>query len=116
MLYAKVKNTHVLEFPFTWELLLAENPNTLFDNQFDLVNWYAKTEAATDGSSVVEVILSSIPADIDWATQIADRAEIPIFINGIWELSWNVRPKTEEELEATNTVNFTGVTYNNHIN
>lgn len=104
MIYAKVKNNQVLEFPFTWEIFLTENSSTLFDSRFDLVGWYAQTEAASDGSSIVEVVLASIPTDIDWQTQTADRAEIPTFSEGIWKLTWVIRPKTSTELAVTDNV------------
>lgn len=101
-MFAKIRNNQVVEFPYNWDQLLVENPSTVFDKRFSLIDWYAKTEAAQDGSELVEVVRESPMPSIDWATETADRSETPQLVGDTWKLLWVKRNKTEEEISDTN--------------
>jgi hypothetical protein len=121
MLYAKIKDNTVLEFPYTWERFLTENPNIVLDGNLGLADIYATTKSALDGSSIVQVSTLPVPTDIDWSSQMAEIDKIPTFVSnapsvgGFWQLMWNVRSKTLKELDETNTVNFTNIIDNTGI-
>ncbi len=101
-MFAKVNQTQVVQYPYTRADLLAENPDSHYDGRFTLPEWYAKTDAAQDGSEVVEIVEGPMPADIDWDTEMADLAETPQLVSGTWQFTWTKRNKTAEELANTN--------------
>lgn len=98
-MYAKQKNGIILKYPYFYEDLQIENPNTRFDNRFSLPEWYLKTEDAINiGAEIVEVIETPAP-QIDFSSFDIEMKQIPELINGIWQLNWIVKEKTEEEKE-----------------
>lgn len=101
MSYAKIKDTDVIKFPYTLDDLLQENPNTNYDDRFELDGWYAQTEEAIDtGNSVVKVSVGEPPHLEDYRTHIAALAETPTLKDGVWVLEYVIRARTKTELDA----------------
>ena len=100
MLYAKVKDSAVLVFPYSEVNLKSENPNSNYDNRFTLAEWYAQTEdAQSNMSCLVEVLEQSAPT-INLLTQNLQQHTLPTLVDSNWVLSWTVTNKSEEEILA----------------
>lgn len=88
MLYAKIENGAVAQYPYSFNNLRKDNPNTSFP----------KTSMADEfirsNYGVVEVISLGIPPS---ETHNASEGD-PALINGNWTQVWNQTPKTAEEL------------------
>lgn len=98
MLFAKIKNNSIVQFPYGWDTLFTENPNSTYDNRFSLAEWYAQTELAiTEEDSVVEVTEEPAP-EFDAATHNLSKQANPTLVDDVWVLGWNVTAKTPEEI------------------
>lgn len=96
-MYAKQKNGLILKYPYLFQDLQIENPYTLFDGRFSLIEWYLKTEDAINtGAEIVEVV-DAPPPKIDFYQFNMEKNTIPELINNVWQLNWIVKEKTEEE-------------------
>ena len=101
ILYAKVNQNSLVKFPYSWEDLRAENPNTEYDNRYSLPEWYAQTEqAASTGNTVVEVSASYVSPTYDPLTQKSIETNIPSFYNGDWVFLSTIVEKTQAEIDA----------------
>lgn len=99
-MYAKVNNTELISYPYTWEDIKNDNPFSNYDNRFNLIEWYSKTtEAEENDFSIVEVVILDIPI-FDIQTQNIERFTNPILVNGVWSLDCHIIEKTEEEVVA----------------
>jgi hypothetical protein len=98
MKYAKVKDSTLLKYPYTWDDLLVENPYTKFDDRYELADWYNKTnDCLLDGNELVEVIAED-GFDVDHRTQNYTVSQSPVKKNGVWVLELIVTEKTEDEI------------------
>ena len=97
--YAIIKDNNILEYPYDFGSLQAENPYTNFGDNYDVAYWYPLTQKAIDdGSSIVVVQVEPIPF-IDPDTQRYEQAANPTFSEGVWSIGWNVKDITAEEIE-----------------
>lgn len=99
MTYAKVNDQSLVKCPYGFADLRAENPYTDFGANNDIASLYAQTEAAQDGSSIVEVTILPSP-EYNRETQRCIQSADPENINGEWVIGWVVTAKTPEELAA----------------
>lgn len=97
MNYAKVKDDLIIVYPYSFNNLVEENPNTIFPNEY-LADLYRETDSAKDGSSIVEIVLLPEPSVND-RINIAKLNSAPTFVNGNWCLDWTIRLKTDTELQ-----------------
>lgn len=104
MQYAKINNGQILKFPYTMEALREDNPTTIYDDRFTVLQWFAQTEEATrDGAEVVEV-LDGVQPSFDPATQKLSLQDTPVFENGTLVFPWVVIARTQEEIAYYNSV------------
>jgi Phage tail assembly chaperone protein len=95
--YAKILNDEIVIFPYTWEMLFAENPSTNFGVGL-LQDLYEKTDQASDGSVVVEVTEEPDPTDFDLTKKI-QISTTPVLKNTKWVLEKTIVSKTSQELQ-----------------
>lgn len=88
MNYAKVHNTELLQYPYTFTDLKHENNNSVYDERFTLPEWFAQTEAAQQGQILVEVHEVQPPA-YDPVIQKIEEAS-PTLEKGVWKKQWRV--------------------------
>lgn len=94
--FAKIKDSTLVVFPYTYQTLSQENPSTNFAGG-SLIDLYAATDAASDGSAVVEVHEVEDPIGLDHTQKIV-KNDTPTLKDGIWVLDKTVVSKTTEEL------------------
>ena len=88
MVYVKVENSQVAEYPYSIRSLRNDNPNTSFPKTMSnnaLANW-----------GVYPVTISDIPS-YTARTQNVEQNTSPTLVDGTWTLSWTVSSKTSEE-------------------
>ena len=100
MSYAEVNGTTVIEYPFTFATLQAENPYTDYGGNNNFNYWFPLTDAATvDGNELVYVRQLTQPT-VDPATQNVTPNNTPELVAGEWVDGWTVTEKTPEEQVA----------------
>lgn len=101
VLYAKVKDGNVLQYPYTAQDLQKENPSTSFSySGGDISELYARTEdAEATGAVVVPVEVASCAGLPQYEYTLADS---PIFDGIRWVLGYNAALKVGDDFaEAT---------------
>lgn len=88
-MYVKTENGAVTQYPYSYQKLIAENPNTSFpqsmpDNQLD--SW---------GVFPVTTTAQPTPAPGQIVEEIT-----PVEIGGAWTQQWNVRAATQQETDS----------------
>lgn len=102
-MFAKVKNTTLVKYPYTRVNLRGENPYTRYDARHTLPEWYAMTEEGlASGNQVVEVKTAEKP-EYDVATHYAIEKTTPELTNGEWLLGWEIKERPPEDESATTT-------------
>lgn len=100
MSYAEVNGSTVIEYPYTFATLQAENPYTDFGGNNNFNYWFPLTEAATVlGNELVYVRQLPQPT-IDPYTQNVTPNSTPELIDGEWFDAWTITEKTPEEIAA----------------
>tara|TARA_R100000306_G_C4282016_1_gene95568 strand:- start:74 stop:472 length:399 start_codon:yes stop_codon:yes gene_type:complete len=89
MLYAKIENGAVAQYPYSFSNLRKDNQNTSFPKTS------MADESIRSDYGVVEVISLGIPQSETHNSSEGD----PELINGSWTQVWNQTPKTAEELD-----------------
>lgn len=87
-MYVKTENSVVVEYPYSYQKLIADNSNTSFpesmpDNQLDSWGIFPVNETAQPIPNAGEIVEEVTPSEI----------------NGVWTQQWNVRPATQEETD-----------------
>jgi len=98
-MFAKVKDTSVLVYPYTMDTLKSENPYTNFNGETNLIGLYEGTEDQIEtGASIVEVTFLSMPNSK--RNQIVTKNATPHKDDdGNWVLGYTITEKTGAELE-----------------
>ena len=107
MSYVKTdSNNNILMYPYTFDDLKNENPNTKYNMKKSLVDYYNSTEEAIDNQyNLYEVILdNSIPEEYDHAVHSLIFMEEPEFDGENWRLAYVMREASIEELEERKKV------------
>ena len=103
MMYVKIKNETLVQFPYEYQHLYEDNPYTSYDNRYDLLGWFNQTTAALlEGCSLQEVHPAPIPTEFNSETQNIRAAETPVLQNDTWILPFIIEDKTAEEIELAN--------------
>ena len=90
MLYAKVENGAVVQYPYSIHNLRKDNPNTSFPKTV------MDIDSMRSDYGIVEVTELSSPA-----SETHNMSEgTPELVNGNWRQAWEQTPKTAIELEA----------------
>lgn len=106
-MYAKIKNGLLLQYPYEFGHLQADNPYTNFNGD-DVFALFQNTEASIAGETLVSVVFAEPPV-YDSHTQNAVRDTTPVLQDGQWTLGWTVTAKTAEELAQQDAQKASGV-------
>ena len=89
MLLAKVKDNTLIKYPYGFDDLQEDNPNTRFTGTIDLMNIFKDTEQCVlHGYELVEVEIEQEPELMTF--HVAVLSDIPVKENNKWILKWNV--------------------------
>lgn len=91
-MFAKIKDTAIITFPYGFDDLQSENPHTRFTGNIDLMELFPQTEEATlRGYELVPVTVQEEPRTRPF--QEAVLAQLPTWKDGSLVLEWTVRFK-----------------------
>lgn len=95
--FAEVKDTQLIKFPYTAASLREENPYTNYGSEPDLYEIFPKTDTASqNGYTLVPVTYSPQPS-FDPATQICTQNDTPTIIENVWTIGWTIVDMTTEQ-------------------
>jgi hypothetical protein len=100
-MFAKIKDSEVLVFPYTINTLQEENPHTNFGffTEENLPELYSTTEdAVQSGASIVNVEVDST-SDFLIESKKYVLDETPLLVNGVWKVQKRIQDLSGEELE-----------------
>lgn len=95
-MYAEIKDGSVVTWPYNWDNLVKNNPNTSFPMDVGFQAMYDATQASASGNLLVKVIDQEPPAH-DPSTQMLVRNSRPTLIGPTWTLGWTVLQLTPEQ-------------------
>ena len=99
-MYAKIKDSTLVTYPYGWGQFVADNPYTNYGQNTDFVTLFPSTTLGQEGYTLVAVTQVTQPT-IDPITQ--DIAEgTPVLENGVWTQVWNVTQASSEEIAQRN--------------
>ena len=100
MPYAEVKGTDLIQYPYGFSQLQADNPYTNYGSNQDVAYWFPQTTTAIEnGYTLAEVVLAPKPG-YDPARQTCTQNSQPVLIDGVWTLGWQVTDFTPQEQKA----------------
>jgi hypothetical protein len=103
-MHAKIKDNTLILFPYTHHSLVLDNPNTRYDDRYDLLGWFNQTEThLLEGYTLEEVVEGDIPV-IDLAVEYNQTAVQPTLVDGVWTLVTTTVPRTQEEIDSIASV------------
>jgi hypothetical protein len=88
MNYAKIQNTTLIAYPYTFGDFVKDNNNTSYPAGVDWVALFPETAAAMGGYALASVEPVQRPS-YDSTTQICTEGT-PVLVNGSWEQTWAV--------------------------
>ncbi len=88
MNYAKIQNSTVVTYPYSYGEFVTDNNNTTYPPGVDWVSLFPQTAAAKGGYSLVEVQPEPQPT-FDSLTQTCTEGT-PALVNGVWQQTWTV--------------------------
>jgi hypothetical protein len=100
--YAKVTGSALIQYPYTFGDMMAENPYTIFPANTDIAAVFPQTDSAvTNGWSLAPVEFLPQPS-FDPSSQVCVQDLAPILVNNIWTVGWTVRAMgAQEQADAT---------------
>ena len=102
MIYAEIKGTELIRYPYGFAELQNDNPYTNYGNNTDVTYWFPQTKTAIEnGYTLAEVVFAIEPA-YDQSNQVCAQNENPTLINGSWVLGWTVSEMTPEQKSQYN--------------
>jgi len=97
-MYAKIKNGQVIQFPYTWTAFVADNNNTNYADNTDMLSIFPDTDLAKQGFECVAVDMTD-PPSIDERTQTYSEGPIAL-VNGVWTQTWITSQKSADQLQS----------------
>ena len=98
--FAEVNGEIVIQYPYTFSNLQAENPYTNYGGNDNVAYWFPLTDAAiVNGHTLVQVTQVPQP-DINPYTQNCVPSNTPTYVGGTWFDDWVITEKTPEEQAA----------------
>jgi hypothetical protein len=94
--YAKIKDGIVVAFPYDYDTLCRDIPDTIFTGVIDIIDIFSKSDQAAQGYEIVEVAYPDRPQITN--QQKTHRIAVPIFEDGQWIQKWIVEDMTIEEI------------------
>ena len=107
-MFAKVKNTELVKYPYTVLDLQEENPFTNYGYNPNLIELFPQTEEAlNNGYSIVEVevLPKLIVTRLQKLVQDIPKRQT----NGNWQVGWIIQDKTTEEILAEQSLDADNV-------
>lgn len=98
MFYAKILNNQVVEYPYTWADFVADNNNTNYGTEDDILVLFPQTVLATEGYTCVEVLPTPQP-QYDWITQGITEGT-PEKTGNLWYQVWTIYSLTPEQISV----------------
>ena len=100
MAYAEIKDTTLIQYPYGFTQLQADNPYTNYGSNQDVAYWFPQTTTAIEnGYTLSEVVNAPQPA-YDQAHQNCTLNADPTLVGEIWTLEWTITDFTPEEQAA----------------
>jgi hypothetical protein len=97
MVYAEVKNTQLIQYPYGFDQLQADNPYTNYGSNTDVAYWFPQTDTAINNDYTLAVVVTSEQPPYDVAHQNCVLNDLPNLIDGVWVLGWTVTDFTPEQ-------------------
>lgn len=98
-MYAEVKDNQVVTWPYDYDNLVKQNPNTSFASDIGFIAMYTGTEANLAGNSLVKVAELPQP-QYNQATQMVVHEDEPALVDGEWVLGWKIVDMTDDQKTA----------------
>jgi hypothetical protein len=101
MLYAKIdSNGNLVKYPYMYQDLLEDNPNTNYDDRFDVYGWFVQTDThLKENFTLVEVKEEPKP-EINYVTHYLVLNPNPVNKNGEWVFEYEIVGKSQEQIDA----------------
>ena len=99
-MYAKIKDSTLVTYPYGWGQFVADNPYTNYGQNTDFVTLFPSTTLGQEGYTLVAVTQVTQPT-IDPITQYIAEGT-PVLENGVWTQVWNVTQASAEEVAQRN--------------
>jgi len=99
-MYAKIKDSTLVTYPYGWGQFVADNPYTNYGQNTDFVTLFPSTTLGQEGYTLVAVTQVTQPT-IDPITQYIAEGT-PVLENGVWTQVWNVTQASSEEIAQRN--------------
>lgn len=96
-MYAKIKAGTLIQYPYGYAELQADNPYTNFTGS-DLYENFQGTEANLSGETLEAVFTEDAPSYNNRTQRLVSK-DVPVFKNGRWTIEIEVVDKTAEELQ-----------------
>ena len=98
MTYARVNGTTLVQYPYGFAELQADNPHTAYPNG-DVAHWFPLTDAAAASGDNLASVADVAQPTFDPITQLCVQAT-PTLVNGVWTGAWTVTDKSGDEMHA----------------
>lgn len=95
-MYAKVKDSQIVQYPYGYAELQSDNLFTNF-NGVDLFQAFQGTDTNLAGY-ILETVIQQEQPQYSSDTQVVSLSSSPVLEAGQWVLQWAIRDKTAEEL------------------
>lgn len=87
-MFAKIQNNQILKFPYTWQDLRDDNPETLFPSEF--------SEKIMIDYGCVKIALTTKPEENHLQSAVQKTPEL---INGVWTQIWETIAASENQIQ-----------------
>ena len=98
--YAEVHGATLIQYPYGFAQLQAENEFTNYGGNSDFVLIFPKTDTAVKNGYTLEPVTVLAQPTFDPATQVCTQNVLPTLVGGIWALGWTVAPMPADQLAA----------------
>tara|TARA_R110002096_G_scaffold386557_1_gene580666 strand:+ start:184 stop:525 length:342 start_codon:yes stop_codon:yes gene_type:complete len=99
-IYIKINDGNIATYPYTYSSLYSENPNTLYDDRYDLRGWFNQTETCLVEGHVLEEVVEADSPVIDPTTEKNVISDEPTLVDGVWTLGVTTVPLSAPEIYA----------------
>jgi hypothetical protein len=97
---AEVNGEIVIQYPYTFSNLQAENPYTNYGGNDNVAYWFPQTDLAIDqGYTLVQVRLLPQPT-YDPSYEVCYQDTVPTLLDGEWIVGWTIVTMTPEQKAA----------------
>jgi hypothetical protein len=98
--YAEVQGETLLQYPFTFASLQAENPYTNYGDDGDFVAIYPNTDYARANGSTLQPVTVAAQPSFDPLSQTCAQDAAPTLVGDVWTLGWTIAAMTAAQQQA----------------